>query len=415
MPKKKNNKKKEDGEKKGNLKKEQIKNCKQYLDLDLSSKSAGGLLPYKLILDSLSQALELKDQTDESSTNKLREIFLSVNNTNIDLKISNLNKKLEKPLQQDVDKANEVFNANHKRCEDKRKFHNLLVEKGNKLQEDRNEMINKYEKERQDLVKASEDYVKGLQAKTDPKDPERKKIIDENQRLKNEIQKFIDEGMKMKDDFDKQLKEGGFDIKSFEEKSKLDFQNTIESFQQKAQGGILLNTSLKTELLQLKKRNEELEKFQKMANDQYNKLQQEIKNKIDESIRISTENLEMQNRITESQNNKEELLKLLKEQQSVMKKLNMMKSLNEKYIDQYEELSGEKIKKKKKKKNKNKKNKKKVNTSSTTESTTEHEHDHSGCGHDHGHEPENDNASDSGEEEEKEEPYGCCCGHDHHH
>lgn len=413
MPKKKNNKKKEDGEKKGNLKKEQIKNCKQYLDLDLSSKSAGGLLPYKLILDSLSQALELKDQTDESSTNKLREIFLSVSNTNIDLKISNINKKLEKPLQQDLDKANEVFNASHKRCEDKRKFHNLLVEKGNKLQEDRNEMINRYEKERQDLVKESEDYVKGLQAKTDPKDPERKKIIDENQRLKNEIQKFIDEGMKMKDDFDKQLKEGSFDIKSFEEKSKLDFQNTIESFQQKAQGGILLNTSLKTELLQIKKRNEELEKFQKMANEQYNKLQQEIKNKIDESIRISTENLEMQNRITESQNNKEELLKLMKEQQSVMKKLNMMRSLNDKYTDQYEELTGEKLKKKKKKKNKNKKNKKKVNTSSTTESTTEHEHDHCGCGHDHGH--EHDNASDSGEEEEKEEPHGCCCGHDHHH
>ena len=410
MPKKKNNKKKEDGEKKGNLKKEQIKNCKQYLDLDLSSKSAGGLLPYKLILDSLSQALELKDQTDESSTNKLREIFLSVSNTNIDLKISNINKKLEKPLQQDLDKANEVFNASHKRCEDKRKFHNLLVEKGNKLQEDRNEMINRYEKERQDLVKESEDYVKGLQAKTDPKDPERKKIIDENQRLKNEIQKFIDEGMKMKDDFDKQLKEGSFDIKSFEEKSKLDFQNTIESFQQKAQGGILLNTSLKTELLQLKKRNEELEKFQKMANEQYNKLQQEIKNKIDESIRISTENIEMQNRITQSQNNKEEILKLMKEQQSVMKKLNMMRSLNDKYTDQYEELTGEKLKKKKKKKNKNKKNKKKVNTSSTTESTTEHEHDHCGCGHDHGP----DNASDSGEEEEKEEPHGCCCGHDHH-
>ena len=51
----------------------------------------------------------------------------------------------------------------------------------------------------------------------------------------------------MKEDFDKQLKEGGFDIKNFEETSKKQFQNTIESFQEKAQGGILLNTSLKTE------------------------------------------------------------------------------------------------------------------------------------------------------------------------
>ena len=134
MKKKKKNQKKEDAEKKGSVMKEQIKNCKQYLDLDLSSKSAGGLLPYKLILDSLSQALELKDKTDESTTNKMREIFLSINKANIDLKISNIKKKTEKPLQKDLDEANEVFNTSHKKYEEKRKFHNLLVEKGNKLQ-----------------------------------------------------------------------------------------------------------------------------------------------------------------------------------------------------------------------------------------------------------------------------------------
>ena len=115
MPKKKKNQKKEDAEKKGSVMKEQIKNCKQYLDLDLSSKSAGGLLPYKLILDSLSQALELKDKTDESTTNKMREIFLSINKANIDLKISNIKKKTEKPLQKDLDEANEVFNTSHKK------------------------------------------------------------------------------------------------------------------------------------------------------------------------------------------------------------------------------------------------------------------------------------------------------------
>ena len=412
MPKKKKNQKKEDAEKKGSVMKEQIKNCKQYLDLDLSSKSAGGLLPYKLILDSLSQALELKDKTDESTTNKMREIFLSINKANIDLKISNIKKKTEKPLQKDLDEANEVFNTSHKKYEEKRKFHNLLVEKGNKLQEDRNEMIKKYENERQELVKESENYVKELQEKTDPKNPERKKLLDENQKLKDDIQKFINEGMKMKDDFDKNLKEGGFDIKNFEEQSKLNFQSTIESFQQKAQGGILLNTSLKTELLQLRQRNQELERFQKMANEQYNKLQQEIKNKANESIRISTENIEMQLRITESQNNKEELVRLIKEQQSVLKKLNMMKSLNDKYIDQYEELTGEKIKKKKKKKNKNKKGKKKGDgdaSSTTASTTTENDHDH-GHGHGHGH------CCDSDEDEEEEEPHGCCCHgcHDHH-
>ncbi len=400
MPKKKKSERKKDNEKKGSMMKEQIKNCKEFLDLDLSSKSAGGLLPYKLVIDSLTQAIELKNQTDESSMNKMRELFLSINKANLDIKISNIKKKMEKPLQQDLNAAEEVFNAKHKKYEERKNLHNKLVDKGNKIQEDRNEMIKKYEAERQELIKESEDYVKSLQEKTDPNNPERKKLLEENEKLKGDIQKFINEGLKIKEDFDKQVKEGGLDIKNFEEKSKLDFQNTIQSFQEKAQGGILLNTSLKTELLQLRNKNQELERFQKMADDQYNKLQQEIKNKVNESISLSTENLEMHARINESQNNKEELLNLLREKQSVLKKINMMKSLNEKYTDQYEELTGEKIRKKKKKKNKKNKKKKGDASSSTASTTTEH----SNC-HDH-------DDSDEGEEEDE---HHCCCGHDHHH
>ena len=399
MPKKKKNTKKDE---KVSIMKDQIKKCKEYLDLDLSSKSAGGLLPYKLILDSLSKSLELKSQNDESSTAKLREIFLSVNKANLEVKIGNAKKNIEKPLKQDLEEAEKAFNVQHKRYEDRKNFHNKLVDKGNKLQEDRNQMIKDYEAQRQNLIKESENYVKDLQAKTDPNNPERKKLLEENEQLKKDIQKYVDEGLKMKEDFDKQLKEGGFDIKSFEEKSKMDFQNTIESFQEKAQGGILLNTSLKTELLQLQQRNQELERFQKMADEQYNKLQQEIKNKAAESIRISTENMEMHIRINETQNNKEELYKLIQEQQSVLKKLNLMQKLNQTYTDQYDELTGngEKKKKKKKKKKKNKKNKKAGDESSTTTSNTAHDHEHGD--------------SDEDEEEGEHGHHHCCCGHDHH-
>ena len=399
MPKKSKKQKKDE---KASILKEQIKNCKDYLDLDLSSKSAGGLLPYKLILDSLSQAIELKNQNDESCNKKLLDIFLSVNKANLDLKIGNIKKMTEKPLPQDLQEAEKAFNAQHKKYEDRKNLHNKLVDKGNKLQEDRNQMIKDYEARRLKLIKDSEDYVRDLQSKTDPNNPERKVLLEENEKLKNDIQKYVNEGLKMKEDFDKQLKEGGFDIKNFEEKSKKDFQNTIESFQEKAQGGIILNTSLKTELLQLQQRNQELERFKKMADDQYNKLQQEIKNKANESIRISTENLEMQMRINETTNNKEELIKLIQEQQSILKKVNLMKSLNEKYIDQYNELTGtgEKKKKKKKKKKKNKKNKKGGDESSTTTSNTGHAHEHGD--------------SDEDEDEPEQEHHHCCCGHDHH-
>jgi hypothetical protein len=403
MPKKKKDKKK-DGP--GSQMKEQIKNCKKYLDLDLSSKSAGGLLPYKLILDSLSEALELKDQTEESSTNRMKDIFLSINKLNLEVKINNIQKLVEKPVEKDLEEAKEFFNIHHKRYEERKNFHNKLVEKGNKLQDDRNEMIKKYEAERQAVIKESEDYVKDLQAKTDPKNPERKKLIEENEKLKGDIQKYIDEGLKMKEDFDKQLKEGGFDIKNFEEKSKLDFQSTIESFQEKAQGGILRNTSLKTELLQLRQRNQELERFQKVADEQYNKLQEEIKSKANQSILLSSENLEMQMRINETSNNKEELLQLMKEKQTILKKINMMKSLNQKFRDQYEELTGEKLKKKKKKKNKKNKNKKGGDETSTTTNTTEHEHEHV-----HGHDDINEHGDS--DEAEEEEHHHCCCGHHH--
>ncbi len=67
----------------------------------------------------------------------------------------------------------------------------------------------------------------------------------------------------------------------------------------------------------------------------------------------------MKMRINEAQNYKGELNKLINEQQSIVIKINVMKSSNEKYIEEYEEeLTGEKGKKKKKKKKK--KNKKSI-------------------------------------------------------
>ena len=166
------------------------------------------------------------------------------------------------------------------------------------------------------------------------------------------------------------------------------------------------NTSLKTELLQLRQRNQELERFQKVADEQYNKLQEEIKSKANQSILLSSENLEMQMRINETSNNKEELLQLMKEKQTILKKINMMKSLNQKFRDQYEELTGEKLKKKKKKKNKKNKNKKGGDETSTTTNTTEHEHEHV-----HGHDDINEHGDS--DEAEEEEHHHCCCGHHH--
>jgi hypothetical protein len=402
--------KKKKSEAKAQLK-EQIKNCKLYLNLDLSSKSAGGLLPYKFLLESLTKTIENKDKTDDDSCNKLREIYLAVNKANFDIKISNIKKKMEKPLKIDLDEAEELFNEKHKIYEEKKNFHNKLVEKGNKIQEDRNDMIKRYEEERQKLVDESNDYVKDLQKQTDPTNPERKKLLDENENLKKQIQDTIQEGLKMKDDFDKMLKDSGLALDNLEKNKGLDIKNTLNQFQEKTTGQILLNTSLKTELFEIKQRNEEFERFKLTAETQCEQFEKEIKNKVDESMKLSYENLDMQNRIQASTQNKQEVLNLIKEHQGILKKINMMRSLNNKYTSQYEELTGEKIKKKKKKK-KNKNKKKKDNTSSAASTTTDHdhEHDHAHC-HGHDHENEADNADS--EDEEEEEHHHCCCG-DHH-
>jgi len=398
--------------------KEQIKNCKLYLNLDLSSKSAGGLLPYKFILDSLSKSLENKDKTDEDSYNKLREIFISVNKANFDIKIGNIKKKNEKPNKIDLDEAEGLFQQKHKVYEERKNFYNKLVEKGNKLQEDRNDMIKSYEEKKQKLIDESNDYVKNLQKETDPENPERKKLLEENENLKKQIQDTIQEGLKMKDDFDKMLKDSGLSLDNLEKTKGLDIQNTLNQFQEKTTSQIMLNTSLKTQLLEIKGKNAELERFKVTAENQCEQFEKEIKNKVDESMKLSYENLDMQNRIQASSQNKVEVLNLIKEQQALLKKINMMKSLNTKYIKQYEELTGEKIsKKKKKKKNKNKNKKKKDNTNSTSSTTTGHDHEHDEHCHEHEHEHENENNGDSDDddgEEEEENHHHCCCG-DHHH
>ena len=395
--------------------KEQIKNCKLYLNLDLSSKSAGGLLPYKFILDSLSKSLENKDKTDEDSYNKLREIFISVNKANFDIKIGNIKKKNEKPNKIDLDEAEGLFQQKHKVYEERKNFYNKLVEKGNKLQEDRNDMIKSYEEKKQKLIDESNDYVKNLQKETDPENPERKKLLEENENLKKQIQDTIQEGLKMKDDFDKMLKDSGLSLDNLEKTKGLDIQNTLNQFQEKTTSQIMLNTSLKTQLLEIKGKNAELERFKVTAENQCEQFEKEIKNKVDESMKLSYENLDMQNRIQASSQNKVEVLNLIKEQQALLKKINMMKSLNTKYIKQYEELTGEKIsKKKKKKKNKNKNKKKKDNTNSTSSTTTGHDHEHDEHCHDHEHEHEHENnngdSDDDGEEEEEEHHHHCCCG-----
>ena len=148
MPKKKRNNR-QANDKKNSVLKEQTANCKKYLDLDLSSKSAGSLLKYKFLLDSLTEAIELKDNTDESSTNKLRDLYININKNLLNLDIENVKAKSDlKPLEKDLETAKDAFNAQKKKYDDKKKFQDLLIAKGNKVQDERNNLFDELENER---------------------------------------------------------------------------------------------------------------------------------------------------------------------------------------------------------------------------------------------------------------------------
>ena len=100
----------------------------------------------------------------------------------------------------------------------------------------------------------SNDYVKELQKKTDPNEPERKKLLEENENLKKQIQETIQEGIGMKDKFEEMLKQSGLDIEKLTESKGNDIKESLNKFQEKTTNQIMLNSSLKTQLLEIKRR-----------------------------------------------------------------------------------------------------------------------------------------------------------------
>ena len=54
-------------------------------------------------------------------------------------------------------------------------------------------MIKDYDEIRNNLINEAQEFVKELQRQTDPEAPERKKLLEENTRLKNEINETLKE------------------------------------------------------------------------------------------------------------------------------------------------------------------------------------------------------------------------------
>lgn len=354
--------------------------AKKYLDMDISSMSAATQKKNKLYLNSLKQAITLLKSGAPSSD--LYKVYLGVNAQRLQKNAQIVQNKYNKvPLEQDRAVAKEAYETSLKRFNDKDKFQKILVDKGNKINQEMKDINARAIEERNQIIKEAEDYAKNLQKKQQEEMPEKQKLIDENARLHKELEAYLMEGLKIKGELDKQLKGGESSMKKLTGGG--DMQKVMEGLAKSAQINALENHKLQEELMGYERNNLELEKFVKMVDDNIEKVKKEMTEKQNESVLLMSDNEEIKMRIKSRKMNKEILQDLLKEYEKGNAKIKTMTKLKQKYKEQEEELQKELFPEKFKKK----------------EDEGEHEHDHDGCcGHEHAHEHKHEHAHEHEDE-----------------
>lgn len=318
-----------------------VEDAKQYLNLDLNSMSSSTQLKYKLYLDFLTKAVELKKA--QAPSEQMYNLLLSVNEKKQDfLSVKIKNKYVLIPIEKDLETAKEFFDIKYKKLQDKDKFHKKLVDKGNQMNREKVEISQKADEKRKQLIKEAEDYVKELQKKQEDETEEREKLIAENMRMKKEIERCLLEGLTMKGQFDQEMMESQERLQRLEGKNgKGGLQKTMDELSKNAQKSVLENTQLKTEIMTLQQKNAEMEKLSTMFDEQFEKISKEMEDKKTETIFTASENVEIKERVKTGKMDKVEMAALLKEYETETAKIKTMNSLHQKYTKQLEALNNE--------------------------------------------------------------------------
>ena len=288
-----------------------VEDAKQYLNLDLNSMSSSTQLKYKLYLDFLTKAVELKKA--QAPSEQMYNLLLSVNEKKQDfLSVKIKNKYVLIPIEKDLETAKEFFDVKYKKLQDKDKFHKKLVDKGNQMNREKVEISQKADEKRKQLIKEAEDYVKELQKKQEDETEEREKLIAENMRMKKEIERCLLEGLTMKGQFDQEMMESQERLQRLEGKNgKGGLQKTMDELSKNAQKSVLENTQLKTEIMTLQQKNAEMEKLSTMFDEQFEKISKEMEDKKTETIFTASENVEIKERVKTGKMDKVEMAALL--------------------------------------------------------------------------------------------------------
>jgi hypothetical protein len=168
---------------------------------------------------------------------------------------------------------------------DKEKMNKLYTEKLNKLIEERKKFLLDENEKRNLIVKEAEEYVKELQARYEKELPEKQLLIQENQRLRQEIETYINESLNIKETIENKLK-----IKEQTEQEdsyKNEIKTVMESVSINAQRYVLENIELKKQAPFYKQKLEEMTETINSYKLKYNEFMNEL-----EKVNLSINSLE---------------------------------------------------------------------------------------------------------------------------
>lgn len=165
-----------------------------------------------------------------------------------------------------------------KKANDKEKFSNLLLEKIKSINEEKIKIIQEITEKRNEIVVETENYVKEIQMKFQSELPEKQKLLEDNQRLRDELEEFTKKSSNMKEEIEKEIKE--------KEKLNIDLQSDfinkfkvkLEKIQTEKEVLFLENMKLKKELEEYSNTKEDRDKTLEKYVVEWDKFSKENEN-----------------------------------------------------------------------------------------------------------------------------------------
>jgi hypothetical protein len=200
---------------------------------------------------------------------KLKQIL---NNDLEIVKIESNNVFIGKELESSKD-VNEILS---KKFNDKEKLNKLLINKINSIIDDRDKELISESERKNKIVMDTENFVKELQGNYEADFPEKQELINENQRLRTQIEEYVKESINIKESIENKLKVN--DPSNSEESLSFtnDLKTRMEEVSTNTQKLLFENMELKKQIEFYKLKYDEMSSNIKIYTDKYKEFCNEI-------------------------------------------------------------------------------------------------------------------------------------------